>query len=133
MYYLHTTAYNPTQNITKQRVLVPVPARCNSYCLSARPASFASQNLLLVFWFILYQTLSISTMIALLSIFLVMLSPLASAFITPPRLAVSIVRLPTQIHMAEGEKLAKQVTGEELEKMLQEWEMPLVVDAYATW
>jgi hypothetical protein len=35
--------------------------------------------------------------------------------------------------MAEGEKLAKQVTGEQLEKMLQEWDTPLVVDAYATW
>lgn len=31
------------------------------------------------------------------------------------------------------EKLAKQVTGEELEIMLTEWDQPLVVDAYATW
>jgi hypothetical protein len=31
------------------------------------------------------------------------------------------------------EKLAKQVTGEELEVMLTEWDQPLVVDAYATW
>ena len=28
---------------------------------------------------------------------------------------------------------AKSVTGEELEKMLQEWDTPLVIDAYATW
>ena len=64
-----------------------------------------------------------------------MLSPLASAFIAPSRFGVSAARPSTQIHnnMSEGEKLAKQVTGEELEKMLQEWEMPLVVDAYATW
>ena len=30
-------------------------------------------------------------------------------------------------------KAAPQVTGEELEMMLQEWDTPLVVDAYATW
>lgn len=30
-------------------------------------------------------------------------------------------------------KAAKMVKGEELETMLQEWEQPLVVDAYATW
>ena len=30
-------------------------------------------------------------------------------------------------------KLAKMVSGEELETMLQEWDQPLVVDAYATW
>ncbi len=28
---------------------------------------------------------------------------------------------------------AQSVTGEELERMLQEWDTPLVVDAYATW
>ncbi len=28
---------------------------------------------------------------------------------------------------------AKSVTGEELERLLQEWDTPLVVDAYATW
>ena len=31
------------------------------------------------------------------------------------------------------DKLAKMVSGEELETMLQEWDQPLVVDAYATW
>ncbi|KAL7581282.1 hypothetical protein ACA910_006050 [Epithemia clementina (nom. ined.)] len=34
---------------------------------------------------------------------------------------------------ATEEKAAPMVTGEELERMLQEWEQPLVVDAYATW
>jgi len=31
------------------------------------------------------------------------------------------------------EKAAPQVNGETLESMLQEWDQPLVVDAYATW
>ena len=40
--------------------------------------------------------------------------------------------------MAEGDaddekKFAPLVTGEQLEMMLQEWDSPLVVDAYATW
>ena len=39
----------------------------------------------------------------------------------------------TQLKMAEEVKAAPQVTGEELEGMLQEWDMPLVVDAFATW
>jgi len=40
----------------------------------------------------------------------------------------------TKLRMAEGaEKFAKQVTGEELEMMLTEWDRPLVIDAYATW
>jgi hypothetical protein len=30
-------------------------------------------------------------------------------------------------------KEAKLVSGEELEVMLTEWELPLVLDAYATW
>lgn len=34
---------------------------------------------------------------------------------------------------AEDEKAATMVTGAELEKMLTEWEEPLVIDAYATW
>lgn len=33
----------------------------------------------------------------------------------------------------EKQKMAKMVTGEELEGMLQLWDQPLVVDAYATW
>ena len=31
------------------------------------------------------------------------------------------------------DKAAKEVTGEELELMLEDWEQPLVLDAYATW
>lgn len=34
---------------------------------------------------------------------------------------------------AADEKMAKEVNGEELELMLTDWDMPLVVDAYATW
>lgn len=37
------------------------------------------------------------------------------------------------LNMAEDTKAAPMVTGEELETMLQEWDQPLVVDAYATW
>ena len=36
-----------------------------------------------------------------------------------------------QLSMAE--KAAPNVSGEDLEKMLTEWDQPLVVDAYATW
>ena len=39
----------------------------------------------------------------------------------------------TKLMMAEEVKAAPQVTGEQLESMLQEWDTPLVVDAYATW
>lgn len=70
----------------------------------------------------------------LLTILLLTLSTLASAFLTPSHYGVSTIkRFSTERHMAEGEKLAKQVTGEQLEAMLQEWDTPLVVDAYATW
>lgn len=34
---------------------------------------------------------------------------------------------------ADDAKAAPLVSGEELELMLQEWDLPLVVDAYATW
>jgi hypothetical protein len=33
----------------------------------------------------------------------------------------------------ETEKAAPVISGEELEMMMQDWELPLVVDAYATW
>ena len=46
-------------------------------------------------------------------------------------------RRPSAFRMAaeddNEEKAAPMVTGEELEKMLTEWDTPLVVDAYATW
>ena len=35
--------------------------------------------------------------------------------------------------LSATEKMAPIVSGEDLEKMLQEWDTPLVVDAYATW
>jgi len=34
---------------------------------------------------------------------------------------------------ATEEKAAPLVSGEELERMLTEWDEPLVIDAYATW
>lgn len=37
------------------------------------------------------------------------------------------------IDTTKQEKLAQEVTGEELEIMLTEWEQPLILDAYATW
>jgi hypothetical protein len=33
---------------------------------------------------------------------------------------------------AETEKIVEMVSGERLEVMMQEWEQPLVIDAYAT-
>jgi hypothetical protein len=35
--------------------------------------------------------------------------------------------------MEEEVKAAPLVSGEDLEMMLTEWDLPLVVDAYATW
>lgn len=35
--------------------------------------------------------------------------------------------------MTDEVKAAPMVSGEELELMLTEWDLPLVVDAYATW
>merc|ERR1712087_575780 len=35
--------------------------------------------------------------------------------------------------VGDTQKAAPMVNGEELESMLQEWDQPLVVDAYATW
>ncbi len=54
----------------------------------------------------------------------------ASAFVS---VAAPYRAYPTQLQMAEEGKAAPMVSGEELEAMLQEWETPLVVDAYATW
>lgn len=42
-------------------------------------------------------------------------------------------KISSPLFMAEDEKAAPLVSGEELEMMLTEWEQPLVVDAYATW
>lgn len=54
----------------------------------------------------------------------------ASAFVS---VAAPYKAYSTQLQMAEEGKAAPMVSGEELEAMLQEWETPLVVDAYATW
>ena len=62
----------------------------------------------------------------LLSLGLSMSSAFAPAQLPPRR--------PWSLYMAEGEeKVAKLVSGEELEVMLTEWDEPLVLDAYATW
>lgn len=37
------------------------------------------------------------------------------------------------LKMINDTKCARSVNGEELELVLQQWELPLVVDAYATW
>jgi hypothetical protein len=49
--------------------------------------------------------------------------------------SVAFSRSEGVLWMGEGteEKAAPLVTGEQLEIMLQEWDTPLVVDAYATW
>ena len=39
----------------------------------------------------------------------------------------------TVVHASTEEKVAQDVTGEQLELMLTEWDQPLIVDAYATW
>lgn len=39
----------------------------------------------------------------------------------------------TALFMTDDVKAAPMVSGEELEMMLTEWDLPLVVDAYATW
>ena len=63
---------------------------------------------------------------------LVALSWAVQAFVVPSVVGRSATRMAAAA--ADGEeKLAKQVTGEELELMLTEWEQPLVIDAYATW
>lgn len=38
----------------------------------------------------------------------------------------------TSLHAAAEGSVVNQVTGEQLEMLMQEWEQPLVVDAYAT-
>lgn len=53
-----------------------------------------------------------------------------TAFTTNSGLHKSQSRLSSSLH---AEKVAKEVTGAELEVMLQEWDQPLLLDAYATW
>ena len=65
----------------------------------------------------------------------------ALAFAPNPRIATTTGRTsaasaPSVLRAAEegssSTSVVNQVTGEELEMMMQEWEQPLVVDAYAT-
>lgn len=53
-----------------------------------------------------------------------------NAFTTNSGLHKSQSRLSSSLY---AEKVAKEVTGAELEVMLQEWDQPLLLDAYATW
>jgi hypothetical protein len=55
---------------------------------------------------------------------------LASSSAFAPQAA--FIRPASKLSMAE-EKAAPLVSGENLEMMLQDWDLPLVVDAYATW
>lgn len=43
---------------------------------------------------------------------------------------IALVTKSSTLLFAEGEKAAKEVTGEELEIMLTEWDQPLLLDAY---
>jgi len=52
------------------------------------------------------------------------------AFVTPRIITTVGMRL---MASTDEDKVAKSVTGEELELMLQDLDLPLVVDAYATW
>jgi hypothetical protein len=51
----------------------------------------------------------------------------------PTRRASPTPRSALRLFSTEETKAAPLVSGEELEKMLTEWDQPLVVDAYATW
>jgi hypothetical protein len=55
------------------------------------------------------------------------------AFTIPSTFGVPRFTSSSKLFATEEVKVAKQVTGEELEMMMAEWDMPLVVDAYATW
>jgi hypothetical protein len=73
---------------------------------------------------------------AILLTLLVVASTTTEAFITASFSRSSASSL-QRLNMAASEegvdKAAPIVTGEELEKLLTEWDTPLVVDAYATW
>ena len=52
---------------------------------------------------------------------------------TTPIVAKTITTSKSHLSMTDDVKAAPMVSGEELEMMLTEWDLPLVVDAYATW
>ncbi len=73
---------------------------------------------------------SLSTYI-LLTIALIAISS-SAAFTAMP--TTSATRSSSMLFMAEGEvKAAPSISGEELEVMFQDWDTPMVIDAYATW
>jgi len=69
----------------------------------------------------------------LVSLALIVISS-SNAFMTPTA-TQGTTTTSTKLFMAEGEevKSAPMVNGEQLEMMLQEWDTPLIIDAYATW
>ena len=65
------------------------------------------------------------------SLLLLSVISLSSAFAP---VSTTSSRRAIKLFMAEeDDKAAPLVSGEELEMMLQEWDQPLVLDAYATW
>jgi thiol-disulfide isomerase/thioredoxin len=58
-------------------------------------------------------------------------SAFTSPFVKSPRQVAFARKVDTSLNAED--KLAKDVTGAELEVMLTEWDQPLVLDAYATW
>lgn len=75
-----------------------------------------------------------SSIYFLLSIALIAIASSAAFTAMPTTASRSVVSSSSMLFMAEGEvKAAPQVSGEELEVMLQDWDTPLVIDAYATW
>ena len=82
--------------------------------------------------FIVHRTHKTMSPQSLLLAILAVASYSASAFVsvTPHYISRTCT---SQLYMAEETKAARSVTGEELEAMLQEWDAPLVVDAWAQW
>ena len=74
-----------------------------------------------------------STSGTILCLLLVLVAPQAKAFLGPSATCRPFGRLSSGLAAEDTEKAAPAVTGADLEMMLQEWDTPLVVDAYATW
>lgn len=70
------------------------------------------------------------TTMNVLTTLLILLSTatIAQGFAPIPKTAASF-----RLSASTEDKVAKEVTGEDLELMLQEWDEPLIIDAYATW
>ena len=103
--------------------------------LLAEESKEQPQLFLFPFYFLLhtfYDSMMLSPQSLILAI-LAIATYSASAFVSVVAAPYSYRAYSTQLQMAEEGKAAPMVSGEELEAMLQEWETPLVVDAYATW